>query len=196
MITFEEAELLQEAERRLKDIRRDRKARERHRVRSRALRRGALCAAALLAMTACPMFKAVDTVCRCKARPPIQAAEPPEDPENEMIEAALLDSAHVIEGCIVTHYDACAACCGKTDGTTASGVRATPYVTCAVDPDLIPLGSDLLVDYGDGELHYYRADDVGGAVLGNHIDLCVSSHEEAVSLGVRTATVYWAEQGG
>lgn len=164
--------------------------------RPRALICGALCAAALLALTACPVPTAADTGARCKARSSIQDAEPPEEPENEMIEAALLDSAHVIEGCIVTHYDACAACCGKTDGITASGVRATPYVTCAVDPDVIPLGSDLLVDYGDGELHYYRADDVGGAVRGNHIDLCVSGHEEAAALGVRSATVYWVEQGG
>lgn len=122
------------------------------------------------------------------------APEPPEEAENEGIESALLASAHVIERCSVTHYDLCVACCGKTDGITASGVRATPYVTCSVDPDVIPLGSDLLVDYGDGELHYYRADDTG--VRGNCVDLCVFSHEEAIALGVRSATVYWVEQGG
>ena len=118
-------------------------------------------------------------------------AEEPEEAENERIEAALLARANVIENCLVTHYDACVECCGKDDGITASGVRATPGVTVAVDPSVIPLGSDVLVDYGDGELHYYRADDVGGAVRGNHIDLCVGSHEEAVQLGRRTATVYW-----
>lgn len=115
----------------------------------------------------------------------------PEEPENELIEAALLAKAHVIEDCLITHYDVCVECCGKTDGITASGVQATPYVTVAVDPDVIPLGSDVLVDYGDGEIHYYRADDVGGAVKGNRIDLCVATHDEALRLGNRTATVYW-----
>ena len=85
------------------------------------------------------------------------------------------------------------ACCGKDDGITASGVQATPGVTVAVDPDVIPLGSDVLVKYGDGEIHYYRADDIGGSVKGNHIDLCVCSHEEALRMGRRTATVYWVE---
>lgn len=114
-------------------------------------------------------------------------------PENELIQAALLEKAQIIEDCTVTHYDCCVSCCGKTDGITASGAQATPGVTVAVDPDVIPLGSDVLVDYGDGEIHYYRADDIGGAVKGNHIDLCVESHEEALLLGRRTATVYWVE---
>lgn len=114
-----------------------------------------------------------------------------EDFENERIEAALFARSHVIEDVTVTHYDCCVECCGKNDGITASGVQATPGVTVAVDPAVIPLGSDVLADYGDGELHYYRADDTGGAVKGNHIDLCVGSHEEALQLGRRTATVYW-----
>lgn len=114
-----------------------------------------------------------------------------EDFENERIEAALLARAHVIEDVTVTHYDCCVECCGKDDGITASGVRATTGVTVAVDPNVIPLGSDVMVDYGDGEINYYRADDVGGSVKGNHIDLCVGSHSEADLLGRRTATVYW-----
>lgn len=111
--------------------------------------------------------------------------------ENEMIEAALLARATRIDDVTVTHYDCCVDCCGKDDGITASGVRATPGVTVAVDPDVIPLGADVLVDYGDGDIQYYRADDVGGAVNGNHIDLCVSNHQEAIELGRKTATVWW-----
>lgn len=114
-----------------------------------------------------------------------------EQAENEMIEAALLARATRIDNVTVTHYDCCVECCGKVDGITASGVRATPGVTVAVDPDVIPMGADVLVDYGDGDIQYYRADDVGGSVKGNHIDLCVSSHQEAVELGRKTATVWW-----
>lgn len=121
----------------------------------------------------------------------MDAEEIQEDYENEQIEEALLANAHVIEDCLVTHYDCCVKCCGKSDGITASGLRATPYVTVGVDPNIIPLGSDVLVDYGDGEIQYYRADDTG--VKGNHIDVCVSSHAEALELGVCRATVYWVD---
>lgn len=58
---------------------------------------------------------------------------------------------------------------------------------------MIPLGSDVLVDYGDGVLHYYRADDTGGAVQGAHIDLCMESHEAALAAGLKTGvTLWWA----
>lgn len=119
----------------------------------------------------------------------VPAQEPPAAPADE---APLPEGAHVLEGVTVTHYDICKQCCGKTDGITASGARATPYSTVAVDPAMIPLGSVVLVDYGDGELHQYRAEDTGSAIKGRCIDLCVSSHSEALQLGRRSATVYWA----
>ena len=116
-----------------------------------------------------------------------------EDFENYYIEQALLAKANKIENVKVSHYCCCVKCCGKADGITYSGVKATPGVTVAVDTSIIPLGSDVLVDYGDGIINYYRADDTGSAIKGNKLDLCVSSHQEAINLGVRTATVYWVE---
>ena len=115
--------------------------------------------------------------------------------ENENIQNALLAKANKIEDVKVTHYCCCVKCCGKDDGITYSGVKATPGVTVAVDTSIIPLGADVLVDYGDGVINYYRADDTGSAIKGNELDLCVSSHQEAINLGVRTATVYWVEVG-
>lgn len=114
-----------------------------------------------------------------------------EEAENEMIEIALLERAAKIEDVTVTHYCTCSACCGWSTGITASGRMATPGVSVAVDPDVIPLGADVLVDYGDGEINYYRADDTGSGVCGNHIDLCMESHEAALQSGVKTATVWW-----
>ena len=124
--------------------------------------------------------------------------EEPEDFENEKIEAALLDRANVIEGAKVTHYcsERYPHICGTGDGKTASGRWVTPYVSIAVDPDVIPLGSDVLVDYGDGGLHYYRADDKGPGVKGNHIDVAVTYHDEAERLGIKTATIYWCKEDG
>ena len=116
-----------------------------------------------------------------------------EDFENYYIEQALLAKANKIENVKVSHYCCCVKCCGKDDGITYSGVKATPGVTVAVDTSIIPLGSDVLVDYGDGIINYYRADDTGSAIKGNELDLCVSSHQDAINLGVRTATVYWVE---
>lgn len=110
-------------------------------------------------------------------------------PEEQEAEPVL----HMIENCAVTYYDICVRCCGKTDGITASGAAAVPYETCAVDPAVIPLGSVVTVVYDGGEALTCRAEDTGSGVEGNHIDVCVATHEEARALGVRRATVYWEE---
>lgn len=121
-------------------------------------------------------------------------ATPPEKQKNQAAdqEAQTAPWANRLDNVTITYYCLCVDCCGKTDGITASGAKAVPHETCAVDPAVIPLGSDVSVDYGDGELHHYIANDVGGGVNGNHIDICVSGHEEALQLGRRTATVYWS----
>lgn len=127
------------------------------------------------------------------------AAEPPEEPEdfeNEKIEAALLARAHRIEGCKITYYccEKYPHICGTGDGITAMGTEVTPGVSCAV-PKPIPLGSTIIIDWGDGsDLEYRRGDDRGGGVIGDHIDLAVPTHHEALDLGVARATVYWVEE--
>lgn len=123
-------------------------------------------------------------------------AEEVEAEENAMIEAALLARSEKIEGVTVTFYcsELYPHICGTGDGITASGRRVTPYVSCAVDPDVIPLGSTIMVDFGDGELVYLRADDVGGAISGDHIDIAVEGHDEAIGYGKKTATIYWCEE--
>jgi len=39
--------------------------------------------------------------------------------------------------------------------------------------------------------HIYIAQDVGGAISGNRIDLYFDSHEDALQWGVREKTVRW-----
>ena len=125
---------------------------------------------------------------------PAQEPEIYEENENELIEAALLEQGNRIDNVKVTHYCTCSKCCGKwANGKTASGKYAVPYITIAVDPQVIPLGADVLIDYGDGEIHYCKAEDTGGSIKGNRIDLCVSTHEEAIQLGIKTATVWWVK---
>lgn len=168
---------------------------------------GTIVAAALTVLTAALAINARGESIQPEQAPPLESPaivrtiqaiqnvpDVPEENENERIEAALLARAHKLEDVRVTYYDAhCVQCCGKTDGVTASGLQATPYVSAAVDPAVIPLGADLLVDYGDGILHYLRADDTGAAITGNRIDICVASHAEALWLGVDRADVYWVE---
>jgi len=81
-------------------------------------------------------------------------------------------------------YDACVKCCGKTDGITKTGTKATANRTVAVDPDVIPLGSTLLINGKE-----YIAEDIGGAIKGNEIDIFHNTHSEALEFGKRTYTV-------
>lgn len=125
--------------------------------------------------------------------------EEQEDMENEKIEAALLDRSHTLTNVTVTHYCPCQKCCGKPEdhpayGITASGRKLVPGVSVGVDPSVIPLGSTVILDFGDGELQYCVADDTGSGVKGNHIALAMADHQEALEMGVRTATVYWCEE--
>ena len=129
------------------------------------------------------------------ARCNLTAVEVQEDFENERIEAALLARAHVLENCTITFYcnERYPHICGTGNGIAADGTPALAWATCAVDPEVIPLGSTVLVDLGDGYgLRTLIANDTG--VKGNHLDICVGSHAEAEQLGRRTATVYWCEE--
>ncbi len=86
-------------------------------------------------------------------------------------------------------YCPCAKCCGpNATGFTALGLPAKEGVI-AVDPDVIPLGTRVYIDgYG-----YALAADTGGAIKGNRIDLCFSTHEEALKWGLRNLKVYIVE---
>lgn len=118
-----------------------------------------------------------------------------EENENELIEAALLARSHRLEDVTITFYccEGRPHICGTGTGITASGRRVTPYVSCAVDPDIIPLGSTIMIEY-NGEMVYLRADDTGPAVKGDHIDIAVPTHDFALSLGVQTADIWWCEE--
>jgi len=61
----------------------------------------------------------------------------------------------------------------------------------AVDPDVIPLGTKLYIP-GYGEA---IADDIGGAIIGNHVDLAMDTLDEAFSWGKRDVTVYVLPRG-
>ena len=112
-----------------------------------------------------------------------------EDFENEKIEDALLNRSHKLTDVTVTHYCPCQKCCGKPEGhpaygITASGRQLVPGVSVGVDPSVIPLGSTVILDFGDGDLQYCVADDTGSGVKGKHIDLAMADHQEALEMGL------------
>ncbi|MBQ9298522.1 MAG: 3D domain-containing protein [Clostridia bacterium] len=84
----------------------------------------------------------------------------------------------------ITAYCLCKQCCGKTDGITASGTKAKPGRTVAVDPRVIPLGSKVLIG---GKT--YIAEDTGNHIKGNRIDVLLSTHEQAIRHGVQNKPV-------
>lgn len=80
----------------------------------------------------------------------------------------------------LTAYCDCEKCCGKNDRITATGTYAVEGVTIAVDPTVIPYSS--LVDIeGIGT---FVAEDCGGAIKGNKIDIYFERHEDALKFGV------------
>lgn len=75
-----------------------------------------------------------------------------------------------------------------TGNPTATGVMPKRG-TVAVDPNVIPLGTKLYIPgYGQGV-----AQDTGGAVRGNIVDLFFDTREEAIQWGRRNVTVYILE---
>lgn len=60
------------------------------------------------------------------------------------------------------------------------------YGTCAVDPNVIPLGTKLYIEgYG-----YAIANDVGSAIKGNTVDLYMEDLRQCFKWGARTVNVY------
>ena len=88
----------------------------------------------------------------------------------------------------ITHYCPCFYCTGGWGGThTASGTVPTAGRTIAVDPSVIPLGSQVIING-----HVYTAEDTSGAINGNVIDIFVNDHSTALACGVYYAEVYLA----
>ena len=111
--------------------------------------------------------------------------------EGEAVMASADSSLRSLGNFIITHYCPCSICCGPwRDGITSTGATAVTNRTIAVDPTVIPYGSKVVIN---GQV--YVAEDCGGAIKNNHIDIYVGSHAEAEIKGVYETEVYLLEEG-
>ena len=85
----------------------------------------------------------------------------------------------------LTYYCACELCCDVETGITATGAPVVEGRTIAVDPKVIPYGTQVIIGG-----HVFTAEDCGGAIKENHIDIYVNDHATALALGVNYADVY------
>ena len=74
---------------------------------------------------------------------------------------------------------------------TATGTTAR-VGAIAVDPKVIPYGTRMFIVSADGSITYgvATAEDCGGNIKGNRIDLFFDTYNECISFGVRTCDVY------
>lgn len=128
-----------------------------------------------------------------------QGAGAPTAPEaNDM---PIIQDGYIImpSGEILTYY--------KTDNVTATGYTHTDagcdmitstgttvhYGTAAVDPRFIPYGTRMLIVSHDGERYYgiATAEDCGGAIKRDKMDLYFPTHQECIEFGRRRCTIYF-----
>jgi uncharacterized protein YabE (DUF348 family) len=129
-------------------------------------------------------------------------------PQNRIVEKGTKDVLVTSRGAVrfkkavymtATAYDATYESTGKHPGDpgygiTRSGTKVRPGVV-AVDPRVIPLGTRLYVKSLDGSSDYgfAIAEDTGGAIKGNKIDLYFESPSDVRKYGKRKVLVYILE---
>lgn len=84
-----------------------------------------------------------------------------------------------------TAYCPCYSCSEGYGTSTATGATATEGTTIAVDPKVIPYGTEVIIDG-----HTYIAQDCGGAIKGNKIDIYFNTHSKVAKFGKKKVEVF------
>ena len=92
----------------------------------------------------------------------------------------------------LTAYCSCEKCCGiwaynRPNGIVygAIGEELKEGYSIAVDPNVIPYGTEVVINDKT-----YKAQDCGGAIKGNRIDVYFNNHEDALEFGVKHEEVF------
>ena len=107
--------------------------------------------------------------------------------EVDLVEVEVVEEAVSLGEHRLSFYCSCPKCTGEwSDGITYTGTTATEGRTIAVDPSKIELGSTVYID-GLGE---FVAEDIGGAIKENRIDIYLASHDDCISRGIEYREVW------
>lgn len=103
------------------------------------------------------------------------------------------ECGHSLGTFTITAYCGCANCCGayaENRGEVVTGAIGEPLTanySIAVDPNVIAFNEVVLINGKE-----YEAQDTGGAIKGNRIDIYFDNHEDAVNYGVQYIEVFKA----
>lgn len=115
--------------------------------------------------------------------PPLNTTNYPNDEENQT--QAFFEAIEEWEEYVVTAYCPERCCNGKWAGKTSTGAKMLVGRTIAVDPKVIPYGSLVEIE----GLGIYVAEDCGGSIKGNRLDLLFATEPEADKFGVQKLKV-------
>lgn len=130
---------------------------------------------------------AIPETTEAPTEPPVTEPPATEPEEPELISLGIFK---------LTAYCSCQRCCGSyalnrpvdESGNEivygSIGVRLVAGVSIAVDPRVIPYGTQVEIDG-----HTYTAHDTGGNIKGNRIDVYFDDHQEAWDFGTQYAEV-------
>ncbi|MBP2633969.1 MAG: hypothetical protein H6Q70_4597 [Firmicutes bacterium] len=99
------------------------------------------------------------------------------------------NKAHKVLDIVATAYASGYEDNGIWNDKTHIGTKVRPGII-AVDPRVIPLGSKVYIEFEDGRGMYAVAEDTGGAIKGNRIDIVMSNREKAQDFGIQDVKVY------
>lgn len=86
----------------------------------------------------------------------------------------------------ITYYCPCYACSEGYGDSTSTGVKAKADHTVAADPNIIPYGTEIIID---GKT--YVVEDTGGALKGKRIiDIYVEDHDDIPDYGTYKTEVF------
>ncbi|MBO5478231.1 MAG: G5 domain-containing protein [Clostridia bacterium] len=88
-------------------------------------------------------------------------------------------------------YCACMKCCGKTNGITSSGAKASSWCTLAAGK-AYPIGTIIYIPYFKNKPNggWFIVQDRGGAISNNRLDVYMGTHSQALQFGRRNLECY------